>query len=186
MAAKNQTKTNLFLDIAIAIALVLAMTPRTTGIAVHEWLSIAFMLAIVIHVVLHWDWITGVAPRLFKNRGGESKVNFVIDALFFIAIVISMLSGLLISKSALPALGITIPFSLVWKQAHTIATYAAVIALGIHFGMHAPWLKNAIKRYIAEPVGKVLGVRNRAPADDADRTVNDKSSAIHTEIEGVK
>ena len=54
---KNQTKLKLVIDIAIFIAFLIAMDPRSSGIAAHEWLAVSALAAIVIHLLLSWDWI---------------------------------------------------------------------------------------------------------------------------------
>jgi hypothetical protein len=149
---KNKTRTNLFLDIAILLALILAMTPRATGIPIHEWLSLAFALAVVVHLALHWEWIVGVAPRFFVQLFHESRLNFVVDLVFFLSMLIIMVSGIAISKAALPALGISPPFSLVWKQAHRISADVALITFGIHCGLHAKWIGQSCKRYAIDPI----------------------------------
>lgn len=165
MAQKNKTRTNLFLDIAIFLAFILAMAPRTTGIPVHEWLSIAFALAIVAHLLFHWEWIVGVTPRFFAKLFHESRLNFVVDLLFFLALIMIMVSGFAISKVALPALGISLPFSIAWKLIHKLSADVALIALGIHCGLHAKWVAVNAKRYILDPI---VGLFKKRPAVDAE------------------
>ncbi len=152
MPIKNKTVTNLFLDIAIFMAFVLAMTPRTTGIPVHEWLSIAFAACVVVHLLLHWEWIVGVAPKFFARLFHESRLNFVVDSVFFLAMILIMVSGFALSKVALPALGISLPFSLVWKRIHGMAAEIALITLGIHCGLHARWIAFNGKKHLIEPI----------------------------------
>ena len=63
----NQTKTNLLVDIAIFAAFLIALDPHMTGIAIHEWLSIALAATIVAHLLLHWKWLVQVTRRLLKR-----------------------------------------------------------------------------------------------------------------------
>ena len=72
MSVKNKTATNLFLDIAILLAFILAMTPHTTGIPVHEWMSIAFAACIVLLLLHQWAWLGGVAPKFGAARGPDA------------------------------------------------------------------------------------------------------------------
>lgn len=162
MSVKNKTATNLFLDIAILLAFILAMTPHTTGIPVHEWMSIAFAACIVIHLLLHWEWIVGVAPKFFANLFHESRLNFVVDMVFFLSMIFVMVSGLALSKIALPALGITPAFSLFWRKGHAISADAALITLGIHCGLHAKWLAMNAKRFLLEPAVRLFPKRRPA------------------------
>ena len=44
---RNRNTLNLFVDIAIFLAFLMAMAPHFSGIAVHAWLSIAFGAVII-------------------------------------------------------------------------------------------------------------------------------------------
>ena len=162
MPNQNKTRTNLFLDIAIFLGLLLAMAPRVTGIPIHEWLAIAFAAAVIVHVFLHWDWIVNVAPRFFARLFHESRLNFLVDLVFFLAVILIMVSGLAISKSALPALGLSLPFSVIWKQLHKISADVALITLGIHCGMHVKWIAHNCKRFIVDSLAGLFGKRPAA------------------------
>ncbi len=152
MPIKNKTVTNLFLDIAIFLAFVLAMTPRTTGIPIHEWLSIAFAACAVVHLLLHWEWIVDVTPKFFMRLFHESRLNFVVDVILFLSMILIMVSGFALSKFALPAFGISLPFSLAWRRIHGVSAEVALIALGIHCGLHAKWIAFNGKKHLIEPI----------------------------------
>lgn len=156
MPGRNKTRTNLFLDIAIFLASVLVLTPRATGIVIHEWLSIAFAACIVVHLLLHWEWIIGVAATLFTRIFHESRLNFAVDFLLFLDVILIMVSGLAISKAALPALGIRVPFSIVWKQIHGASAKVALLLTGVHCGLHAKWIGYNAKKYLREPFVKLF------------------------------
>lgn len=132
------------------------MTPRVTGIPIHEWMSIAFALAVIIHLLLHWEWITGITSRFFTRLLHEARLNFLIDVVFFVALIMIMVSGLAISKVALPALGIKPTFSIVWRQIHRISAAVALVIVGIHCGIHLKWIAKNAKRYLIEPINNVV------------------------------
>ncbi len=156
MSGQNRTRTNLFIDIGIFLAFLLIMMPRLTGISIHEWLALAFAGTIVVHLLFHWEWIVGVAPQFFARLIHESRLNFVIDLFFFLALVMLIVSGFAISKVVLPALGLSLPFSVIWKQVHKTAADAALIALGLHCGMHVKWIAQNGKRHIVAPIAALF------------------------------
>jgi hypothetical protein len=41
---------------------------KHTWIDIHDWIAIALVVIVAIHVVLHWKWITRVAGSLFRKR----------------------------------------------------------------------------------------------------------------------
>lgn len=144
-------KTNLIVDSLIFIAFLVAFEPSLTGIAIHEWLSLAFAATLVIHVILHWDWVIQVGVKFFRKLFHSSRLNFVIDAILFIAFILVMLSGLLISKAILPTLGIQIAVSQSWRFLHSWSADISVFMLALHFALHWKWIINTFKRYLIDP-----------------------------------
>ena len=94
---------NLVVDILIFVAFLIAMSPNLSGIDIHEWLSLALLGTVMVHVLLHWDWIISVGKTFFKKLWHTSRLKFVVDILVFVAFITVSLSGILISKSALPS-----------------------------------------------------------------------------------
>ena len=77
------TRINLLVDGTIFIGFLVAMAPRFSGLAVHEWLGIAFAAAIVTHLLLHWDWIVSVTARIFnKALQQKQRINYALNNSF--------------------------------------------------------------------------------------------------------
>ena len=70
-----QTKTKLVIDILIFVGFLLAMDPRATGIALHEWLTVAAMAAVITHLLLSWQWIVEVTRRFFNMKAARPRLN---------------------------------------------------------------------------------------------------------------
>jgi hypothetical protein len=147
---KNQT--NLIIDLGIFTAFLVAMDPRITGVPVHEWLSLALAGTIVIHLLLHWDWIIHVATRYFRQLWHSSRLNFLLDILLFISFTGIMVSGLMISRSILPALNIQIGGGFSWRRIHSLMADLSMWLLAVHFGLHWNWIWNMFKRVILFPI----------------------------------
>ena len=154
------TKTNLTLDIVIFTALLAVANPSLTGNTIHEWLGIALAGAIITHLLFHWDWIVRVGREFFRRLFHQSRLNFLVNTLFFIAMTGSFFSGLLISKDVMPALGIQLGVSGEWKSLHHLTSDLSVILLGIHTALHWKWIVNAIGRYVVMPVRGLFGRRS--------------------------
>ena len=149
----NPTKINLWLDVAIFATFLLALDPRLTGIAILEWLSLAPAVAVLTHLLWHWDWIIAVSRRFLGRTSGAARLNYVVDALFFIDLTVVMLSGLMVSQAILPWLGLTAPAGSFWRILHSLSADWAVILVAVHTALHWKWLVNAFKRYVVRPVG---------------------------------
>jgi len=157
------TKTNLIVDTTIFAAFLLMSNPHLTGNTLHEWLGVSSAAAIVIHLLLHWDWIVNVGRGFFKKFWHSSRLNFVVNALFFLAMTGSMFSGLLISKDVMSALGIQLDVSHSWKSIHTLMSDASLILLGIHVALHWKWIVTSIGRYVVSPIRGLFQRRVTSP-----------------------
>lgn len=100
----STTQINLIVDSSVFIAFLVIMAPHFTGIALHEWLSIAFGAAIITHLLLHWTWIVTTTKRLFAHLPRQTRINHALNLLLFIDMTLAIFTGLMISEAALPAL----------------------------------------------------------------------------------
>ncbi|MBS1964840.1 MAG: DUF4405 domain-containing protein [Chloroflexi bacterium SZAS-1] len=151
-AQPNRNKTNLIIDSAIFLAFLVAMAPRFSGIAVHEWLSIAFGAAIVTHLLLHWQWLVEVTKRFFGKAQLSARVNYVLNALLFIDFTLIIFTGLMISKVALPALGLTLAAGGGWRGLHELTANLFLPFTGLHIALHWQWIVNMFKRFVFAPL----------------------------------
>ncbi len=156
-----KNKTNLLLDFGVFAAFLIAMEPDLTGIAIHEWLSLAVAGTIIVHLLLHWKWITTVAVRYFKNLFHSSRLQFLVDALFFVAFTTVMMSGILISRSILPVLNIQLAENHSWRMVHSLSANISLAMLALHVGLHWKWILNMIKKYITQPLSSLRMTNNR-------------------------
>jgi hypothetical protein len=144
-------KTNLIVDTLIFIAFLVAFEPGLTGIAIHEWLSLAFAVTLIIHLLLHWDWVIQVGIKFFRKLFHSSRLNFAIDVTLFVAFTLVMLSGAMISRAMLPTLGIQAVESPAWRFLHSWSADVVVLMVALHFALHWKWIINTIKRYLVNP-----------------------------------
>ena len=169
----NKTKTNLLIDFVIFAAFLVASQPALTGLAIHEWLSVSFTAVIITHLLLHWNWIVNVTKTFFKKLFHESRFNYVLNALLFVAMTTVFMSGLMISKNVMSTLGITLNVSRSWREIHSLSADLSMLLVGLHFAMHWKWIVNTVKRYVVDPVAS-LGrkpVARPVPAQLAARPV---------------
>jgi hypothetical protein len=144
----NKTKTNFLVDIAAFSGLMIALEPRLTGVAIHEWLALALSGTLVVHLLLHWDWVVGMGKRFFDNVFQISRVNLVVDSLALISFIVALLSGLVISKVVMPAFGLSLSGSFSWRGIHSTFANLTLLLAAVHFALHWDWIKNVFERYI--------------------------------------
>lgn len=150
------TKANLIFDIVIFTAFLVVANPTLTGMSIHEWLALVFAATIVTHLLFHWKWMATITRQYFKNFFHQSRLNYVVDTLFFISMTATMLSGLFISKSIATTVGIQLDVSRSWETIHTLASDASFLFLGLHFALHFKWIVSSLKRYLVSPVTRMF------------------------------
>jgi hypothetical protein len=162
----NLTKVNLWFDLAIFVAALVAPAMRLTGLLIHEWLGIVLGIAIIGHLLLHWQWIVGVTRRFFGKTTWSARINYILNSVFFVAMTLIIFSGIMISKVALPQLGIQLSSDMNWRMLHTLAGDVMVFVLAAHVALHWKWILNTTNRYMLQPWWRPLrrAVRTQQPA----------------------
>lgn len=162
---RSRTTLYLLLDVAIFLAFLISTAPRFTGLAIHEWLGIAFGAAIVTHLLLHWQWIVTVTRHLFGRTVARSRLNYALNMLLFVAVTLIVFTGLMISEEALPVFGVHFARDGFWMWLHRWSSDAAVFLTGLHVALHWRWIVNAVRRLFGQtpaprPAGQLdLAVR---------------------------
>ena len=144
MSKQNLTK--LFLDLAAFIALLIVSAPRFTGAAIHEWLAIALSGAIVVHLLLNWNWIVQITARLFSKSTNNSRFGYFLNWGLFASGIMIMLSGLMISETVVPFFGLSLPQNMSWKSLHELSTNITMILMGLHVALHWSWITSMFKK----------------------------------------
>jgi hypothetical protein len=117
---------NLFLDAGLIVAFLADQAVGFTGLPVHEWLGIVLGVALVVHVLLHADW---------------SQLLALVDATLFAAMVLAVVSGIEISRHALPGIGHRDRF---WRWLHTESARATVLLVAVHVALGWDWLVKVV------------------------------------------
>ena len=157
----GQTKIKLWLDILIFSAFLVTMEPHSSGLAVHEWLTLSMVAVMTVHVLLSWDWITGLTRRFLGRAGTQNRINYVLNWLFFIDGTLLIVSGVMISEVALPSLGIALPLGFAWRRLHDMSANFALILLGLHTALHWGWIVNTFSKYAVHPITRLFSSKGR-------------------------
>jgi hypothetical protein len=156
-----RARTRFILDIAIAAGLIAAYRPTWTGLTMHQWVSMAVIVPLLIHIVANWEWVVRIARTFLKRLLSASRANFVVDAALLVAFVAVMLSGIMISP-IMPLLGIRTAQPLVWLMLHRTSANATIVLFALHAVLHRRWIAATAKR--------LLSATETAPRTGIDRT----------------
>ena len=149
----------LVVDLVLSVGFVVLMSVPFTGLALHEWIGIGVMAFVLVHLLSQWDWTMATSRRVLATLTGRLRFTYVLNWALFVAVTLVMVSGLAISESALPRLGIVVPRAPYWRLIHTLSANAILALVGIHVGLNWRWVTNSVR----ELVGRRRPARRRAP-----------------------
>ena len=117
-------------DLLMTAALLLLMAYVLTDQAVHEWLGIGFFALFVLHHPLNLSWFRALG----KGRYSAPRVlSTALDALVLVSMLAQMVSGIAMSRSALPFLDLPLPTSAA-RLLHLACGYWSLLLVGLHLG----------------------------------------------------
>ena len=115
---------------------------------IKKWLTLAFGVALLVHLTLHWDWVTRTTRRMF-SRAGRRRVMWIVNTLLLIDMTLCVVSGIAISVVAIPALGIhTAADSGYWRELHARTASLAIFLIAMHIGLDYRWIKSVTRRWL--------------------------------------
>jgi hypothetical protein len=142
----RQTKVDYWLDAALVVAFTLDYSFRFTGLTVHEWIGLGLGAALLAHLTFHWDWVLRTTRRLFRRLPGREQVRWLIDLALLVVMTLCVASGVLISRSALPAVGIHPPEGPFWTGLHTTSADVTVALVSAHAALSWRWVVSVSRR----------------------------------------
>ena len=156
MRIAKKTLWKILLDICMLSLLVLMYQKRVISMRFHEVGGLILFALFLLHNALNRKWIKAVSARVFQ-RGLplRSRVCWMIDALLFLAMAATVITGLLMAKT-LPT---AVQESYLVKPWHYFAAASALILTGIHLGLHWAYLRSVLlsKLPLPQRAAKVLG-----------------------------
>lgn len=138
-----------WLDVLLFVSVCALQTLHFTGLILHEWLGLALVPLLFLHLLLAWSWIIAETRRFFSSQPARARVNFLLNLALFAAVTAATYSGLLISQKAIPALTHVPPPVFVnwrWDRLHTWFADIVVILVGLHLAINWDWTLAAAQR----------------------------------------
>ena len=109
------------------------------------WASF-LLVPLLVHVLLSWHWIVSKPARLIARGSWRSRLNYVINVALFVAMVIAIVSGAVVSRVALPQLGIHTIYDGDWFETHDFWSNVLFVCIGLHLAMNWGWVLAVMRR----------------------------------------
>lgn len=139
--------TLLLLDSSMLAFFAVLMSWRLTGVVLHEWIGMALIAMILVHLVVHWGWVEARVAAMLRpapRRFGALLLNTAV----FAAMGTTIISGLVVSKVVVPN-HLSAASYLHWHGVHESAATFTVLLLGLHLAFNWDRITGSIRRALA-------------------------------------
>lgn len=139
-----KTTVKICVDMGMTVMLLFLMAYEMIGQAAHEWLGIGIFVLFVIHHILNRKW----CGNILKGKYTPFRIWQTALALgVFLTMLGSMMSGIIISRSALSFLPITGGQSF-GRNLHMISAYWGFVLISLHLGLHWSMMMGMAKKTV--------------------------------------
>ena len=121
----------LIVDSVLALVYALAANPAVTGIPVHEWLGLGVLLVVLVHTVMHFDYLLETFRHARHRRGArlaKALLDFALVAVFMLCTV----SGVMVSGTVLQDFGFYAEGYYFWDPLHAASAKVLLALLLVH------------------------------------------------------
>lgn len=134
-------------DILMTLVLLLLMAYSLVGEAAHEWLGIGILVLFILHHVFNSRW----TRNLRKGKYTPFRVlQTALVVLAMLSMLVSMVSGIVLSRYALSFLPITGGRS--WARTlHMLSSYWGFVFISLHLGLHWSMMIGIAKKLVKNP-----------------------------------
>ena len=128
----------------------------------HTWGGVVMILAVVIHLAIHWQWVMMMSRRIGRAIVGKgkgfsqgAKINLGINLVIGISFLITAVSGIYFlflphgyQGGRNPGWDPGLLFSrTTWDLVHTWSAVVIILAGSLHFLIHWRWIVNVTRRF---------------------------------------
>lgn len=146
MSPKN--KIMLIVGAVLGIMYLLMFRYQLISAQFHEIGGLALFALVLTHVFMNRERIKSFIAN-FENKPFKARAQIVVDALFGVAMLAVIGTGVAMAHTLPVAL---IAHSGVIKITHTVASFVGLALMGVHLGLNWSWVTNKLKQLI--PVSK--------------------------------
>ena len=143
---------------------------RHTWEDLHTWTGIAMILAVAIHLPLHWNWVVNMARRTVKELRGEcgcmngrGRFNLWLNGVVGFSFLLTAASGsyfLLVPGGWWSAGTVLLLSRTAWDLIHTWSGVVLIASAVLHFAIHWKWVTKVTRKMLAPRFTAAPGIAN--------------------------
>ena len=123
------------LDIIMTICFICIMKIMITGISLHEKLGLIILGLVILHIILNYRWVKGMALRIFDTKLNlVTKISVILNVILAVLTILLVVSGILISVTIFT--DIAAENRDLWANIHKKSSLLLFICISVHVGLH--------------------------------------------------
>ena len=136
------------------------MFERSTWEDLHTWGGIAMVVVVVIHLAIHWSWVTNMIRKGWNGLVGKGsglnrrgRWNLALNLVVAVSFVLSAVSGVyfFFVPGERWAVDPMFLFSrTTWDLVHTWSSVLLIVAVLVHLAIHWMWVTKVTKKMIGQ------------------------------------
>lgn len=142
----TRNRTSAIIDSIMFGVFIVTTAPQFTGISLHEWLGLGLAGITVVHLVRNWDWLVATVNKLLSPDAVHNKTSIILNIVLFVLFTLLTYSGIAISESVMPWLGITWLDNADWRMLHNLFSNLTVVAMAAHVALHWNWIVSIVQK----------------------------------------
>ena len=116
-------------------------------------MGLFFAAVLVLHVVLHWDWVVSITRTFFHKLIHDSRLNYVLNVVLLVDVVVVTVTGIAVSETLGLNFGLTGATLTDWQSVHAFSSHLFLVLTGLHVALHWKWIAiNMGKHLLRLPV----------------------------------
>lgn len=134
---------------AMFAAYAVAANPVVTGIAIHEYAGLGVLFVFFAHVALYIDRVVAY----MKSARSASRANtgiMLLDAALVFVLMACVVSGVMVSGTVLPTLGLYATGFYFWDPLHAVSAKLLLALLLVHVALRGPVLVRMAKALVSK------------------------------------
>jgi cytochrome b561 len=140
------------LDTALLLSAAALEAVPFTGLVVHEWLGMLLGALFVVHLLFAWAWIESQTRGLARRQSIRARVNYLLNLSLFACMTAVIVSGIMVSQHAVPALtgkpAGALGTNFRWESIHGRFSDFGVVLTGVHLAMNWDWAVAATRKLV--------------------------------------
>ena len=141
----NKQEHNWWIDTVLFTGYLLCFVLDLTGVVGHEWLGMLVGALGLVHLLVHWKWVTNVFKRFTRSTCSRNQTYLHLDILLTVGFAGILVTGLVISTW----FNLDLSSYATWLDVHIYVSVVTLLVTLLKIGLHWRWVVNTTTRIFA-------------------------------------